>query len=1117
MKKFLCVLLALAMVSTMFVAAVTTVSAGGTNVGKVEEGYTPAEGSIAVSTEAEFLAMEAGKNYHLTADITVSKTWNAGADVTANSGNTAFTGTFDGNGHTVTITAPMFAYLKGTVKNLIIKGSVETTLYAGAVCMWTDGTAKFENIYNQANVTGSTVGSLIGRGETGCNITAENCLNEGKMTGSGQTGGLFGYIQDYTVSIKNCINTGDVVSTASYGGGIIGRFGRDKATAPGSVITIDNCDNYGKVSSATGQSGGMLGLFVGVATVTNCNNYGEIVATGMAAGIVGSSYIPEIDGAEVANICGLTIDRCVNYGKVTGTTVVAGIVARNGRNANHADFSYRVTNCENHGDLYANIAGSTTYYVGGIAGYAYGGGTNNKGVVNGVSNNINTGDIYVNSTSTKAQHISGIVGYVNSKVYELKNNVNLGKIYLEKALVSGSVLSLTVYNKSNASPNVGNNYSIDEFYVAGVKTTVNKATLGSADCADNLAKIVTAEQAKSGELAYMANQAAGEEIFFQNLAEDLHPTLFAAEDGSNSVAKSGDSYINPTTDFTALNTAIEAADTLREIDYTANWAEFKAALAAAKEVAANPLASQKAADDAVKALDEAIKALVTKKYAKIGEVEYASLEEAIAAAQAGDTIVLIDNIIAKATINVNKSVTIDGNGKTVSSEGFDTITVEGASINVSIKNLTVNTNKKGINAAACSGEETRSTLNIVGCTVNATGTAKADAAINYFGYWNVNINDTTVVSANRGVFADGDGRNVVVVDNCNVTADTAEGYAFYFQEGTTATVSNTVATSNGNRTMQTITTTNALRSTVTLKNVSLTATGAYCISTNPNNSFYIEGGSYKASGADAAINVIGYGAYAKLSGDVYVESNQNCAVRVYYATDTYVEDGIPSLDIYGGTYVYTTNGGGSAIRGGTKTAYGIVNIYGGHFISYGTAAVVNGANAGATLNIQGGIYENKGENTIAAIANTANAEFTTVNFPEGVKKIEYKNGEFVDPDAQPEETEPTPDVTEPTPDVTEPTPDVTEPTPDVTEPTPDVTEPTPDVTEPTPDVTEPTPDVTEPEATEPEATEPETTTAESDEPIVGDSIGTVLVVAVAAFVALAGAVAMIVIKKRENN
>ena len=1097
MKKFLSVLLALAMVATLFVAIPATVSAGGTNVGKVEDGYTPAEGSIGISSAEEFAKMDPTKNYHLTADITITAPYNYDVEndevlpVTENTGNKSFRATLDGMGHTVTVSSPMFSHLSSNavIKNLIIEGNIDNYgFYCGVVAMYSNNNVTFENIYNKADASASSYcASLLGYANNGCDIVIRNCLNEGDMTGTGVTAGLVGYVQDDTLTMENCINTGAIESSGNYAGGIVGRMGRDsEGSGLNRLCTIKNCENYGTVKGVKGQVAGILGYALAVVTIENCNNYGDIENTnGAAAGIFG------ILGNKVANVYGLDIKNCVNYGNISGN-IAAGIVARQGRNA--SSVGYNVENCENHGDIICNLTNAApgtssskqaSYYVGGISGYSYGGSaTTNPG--GGMINCINTGDIIVTGPAATliwtTVYVSGIIGYTNSSYFTAKNNINLGKISYSGYTTENTTVSETdmvikynlgLLNIAAEQSNFANNYVINDFTINSVKSTVDtgKGTI-----------ITTAEQAQSGELAYLVNQGAGENVFFQNLTEapvDTHPTVFAADDGSNIVIKNGDAYTNPSTDFSAINALIESANALDENDYSANWAEFAAALEAAKTVAANASAKQTDVDAAILALDNAINALVTKKFAKIGDVEYTSLEAAIEAAQAGDTIVLLDNIVAKATVTVNKSVTIDGNGKSITSDGFNAIDVSGSSITVTIKNLTVNTDKQGINAVACTGEETRSTLNVNNCTINATGTAKTDAGINFFAYWNVNVNGCTIVSANRGIYADGDGRNNTVIKNCNITANTSNGYGIYAQEGSTLEVSDTTIAVNGQSGIQSITASKELGTTVTLKNVTVNATDAYCIAVNPNNSYYIEDGSYISKNKDAAINAFGYGAYTKISGDAYVESNKNCAIRAYISGDAnvYGQDGNAVLDIEGGTFVLTATNGGSALRAGTgDKGQSTINIKGGKFITYGTGPVINYVRADSTVNITGGTFENKGDAEIAVVANAADPNFVTVNFPAGVKLVEYRDGEFVDPNAQPPETTTEEITTAPI----------------------------------------------EPDDTDaPSSEDPDVTSApsgeEPDEPLVGDSIGTVIAISIVATVALFSLVAILVIKKKKND
>lgn len=77
-----------------------------------------------------------------------------------------------------------------------------------------------------------------------------------------------------------------------------------------------------------------------------------------------------------------------------------------------------------------------------------------------------------------------------------------------------------------------------------------------------------------------------------------------------------------------------------------------------------------------------------KNVAKVGDTEYATLEDAIAKAEAGQTVTLIADVnTPETTYVVSKDLTIDLNGKTVTGYGYDGVfQINGANANVLIKN-----------------------------------------------------------------------------------------------------------------------------------------------------------------------------------------------------------------------------------------------------------------------------------------------------------------------------------------------------------------------------------------------------------------------------------------------
>ena len=536
MKKTLSIIMALCMVLSV---CFFSVSAAEATVGTVAADYKPAEGAIAITDAAGFAAMAADGNYYLANDITLDATWNAGAAVSATyKENSAFTGTLDGNGKTITTSAALFANLQGTVKNLTLTGAIDAaTLNCGVVTMWTNGTLTVENVLNKATITnGTTVGGILGYGATGTIATFTNCQNDADLTATSQIGGIAGYIQDDVVNITNCVNNGNL-TTDNYGAGIIGRFGRDKGALPDSVATITGCVNHGKVVGAKGQTAGILGYLVGGANIIDCVNNGEIVnATATAAGILGSSRDPD-----KKKISGVLIKDCLNTAPVNGVTYVGGICGYLGRDANsHDGWNFRIENSVNSGEITAT--GSGTMYVGGISAYGWGGSIGSNGLANGFLNCVNSGKVVANNSGddTIKVYIAGIVGYFNTTEYQIENCVNAGEITTNKTTYATLI---AWNNRGEGAEGVTaelckNNYSVAS---GEIPAFYNGPVSEAVGCA-----VATAEQIANGTVAGLINEAAGATIYYQAIGTDKAPVLTAAEDGSNAIVKNADgTYGNP--------------------------------------------------------------------------------------------------------------------------------------------------------------------------------------------------------------------------------------------------------------------------------------------------------------------------------------------------------------------------------------------------------------------------------------------------------------------------------------------------------------------------------------------------------------------------------------------
>lgn len=204
-------------------------------------------------------------------------------------GNSSFTGTFDGQGHTIsnlTITtlnsgfAGVFGNvgLSGTVKDLAVSGVVRvsgsSSCFAGGIAGYNRGlidhcaSSAEIAVTTDAGYPQSYAGGIAGSNDNG---TIRNCRNSGAVTASStsyaRAGGIMGDTSNG--SIYNCFNTGAVSagggSSSNLAGGITGEAYNNSK--------LSNCYDAGTVTaSGTGaRTGGICGGRGGdPVPMTNC-------------------------------------------------------------------------------------------------------------------------------------------------------------------------------------------------------------------------------------------------------------------------------------------------------------------------------------------------------------------------------------------------------------------------------------------------------------------------------------------------------------------------------------------------------------------------------------------------------------------------------------------------------------------------------------------------------------------------------------------------------------------------------------------------------------------------------------------------------------------------------
>lgn len=201
----------------------------------------------AINDADDFKNMVVGGSYKLAADITVTEPY-------AND----FSGTFNGDGHTVTLditasTANVGLFSKladgAVVRNVKVDGTVSGTEGVAGIAAQANG-ATISGCINCAEISATEryVGAIVGKMEGG---TVENCYNTGAISSSRNRpavnlGGIVGYI-DESATVKNCYNVGEITVT-------------NKATNMAGIAgwcvasTVENC--YYLMGTATAGANG---------------------------------------------------------------------------------------------------------------------------------------------------------------------------------------------------------------------------------------------------------------------------------------------------------------------------------------------------------------------------------------------------------------------------------------------------------------------------------------------------------------------------------------------------------------------------------------------------------------------------------------------------------------------------------------------------------------------------------------------------------------------------------------------------------------------------------------------------------------------------------------------
>lgn len=274
----------------------------------------------------QFSALVKGGYYDangtLASDIMVTDTWNP---IGGTDSDSAYTGVFSGDGHTVTLSSGssdgyngLFGYNSGVIREVTVAGDISATDYAGGITAVNHGS--ISNCQNLASVSSSSAVSFAG-GIAGVNIgIIENSDNTGSISSSASgsnIGGIAGAAREGT--IKDCTNKGEITlspqqSDSDYSEGCAGGI-----TGLNYKAGIERSGNYGSVTSsdANGYTGGIAGLNNG--SIANCVNGESINGEYYAGGIAGYNFLNEDAG-------NASIHNTLNHGRVTENSTGYGAI-----------------------------------------------------------------------------------------------------------------------------------------------------------------------------------------------------------------------------------------------------------------------------------------------------------------------------------------------------------------------------------------------------------------------------------------------------------------------------------------------------------------------------------------------------------------------------------------------------------------------------------------------------------------------------------------------------------------------------------------------------------------------------------------------------------------------
>ncbi len=443
-----------------------------------------------------------------------------------------FAGTFDGDGHKITINWEDRERTAAIGNRECTK--VNTLALFGFV-------GSLTNEENNLSIDWNTTVNIK-------NLTVDGKISDSIGSGASYAAAVVGRISNCQFFMSNVVNNADVITTATSNtpqiGGIIANSEADS--------TLSNVTNNGTVSSQKTNAGGIFAnLSISSSTsygpegkhfasLTNVINNGDITSkTSKAGGIAGNSTS--------SSTSTLDMKECANTGNITGGSDVAGLMPS--MPSSGASGTWTITACCNSGNVSTTATGGTTICAGGLLAYAPYGALN-------ITDCYNSGDI-TNPTTAAFSSTAGLVasdrgatsvkgdrtisGCYNSGTINATNNVGAFIGYSRAGALSGKATTSSPYINTTISGMyvdtcqnaIGVNFEVGGTVTNNAEKKTEAELKAAAEAlGTSYRSDLTGSSAINGgyPLLYWQIKASSTNIICRNYGSDYNIVMYAADD-----------------------------------------------------------------------------------------------------------------------------------------------------------------------------------------------------------------------------------------------------------------------------------------------------------------------------------------------------------------------------------------------------------------------------------------------------------------------------------------------------------------------------------------------------------------------------------------------------------